>query len=463
MSDRNTGANSVENIHPVNLHQLQATTSSNVLLNSSPANISSHKRSASSTITLPPPPSAARFEQTLSADENASRKTAMSPRQAVNLNGAHNDSHQLINIPLPSTSSIQMSQLGITERTPKTITITIDEQTSPPPSYDSASPRLEETDNESDNDDASTPVLGDDEDSASGGKNGALMGSKQKWNTVPDDKKRALMAFGLLFLAGLSNDLVLAFIHERVPDYKPLPDLIFSYTPYVPFALTLSEMAMLFNTVMAITITLLNKHRWTLLKRLLLVSAMLYAGRAISMLVTQVPVADPKYYCSPKLNETSFTLVFERAISLVSGLGLSIGGKHVLCGDYIYSGHTVVLVHSYYIVRYYTPRRWWPLHTLSWLLALFGVSCLLLSRGHYTVDIVIAYWITSRLFIAYHTMCSIPALRHRTHANLMSKMCWFRLFLYMEKDVPCKVPLRFEWPLPWPRALVRSTSKTNMY
>jgi shingomyelin synthase len=225
----------------------------------------------------------------------------------------------------------------------------------------------------------------------------------------------------------------------------------------------MSEIAMLSNTIMAITITMLNKHRWTLLKRVLLISAMLYGGRAISMLVTQVPVADPKYYCSPKLNDTSVTLVLERAISLVSGLGLSIGGKHVLCGDYIYSGHTVVLVHGYYIVRYYTPRRWWPLHTLSWFLAVFGVVCLLLSRGHYTVDIVIAYWITSRLFIAYHTMCAIPALRHRTHVNLMSKMCWFRLFLYMEKDIPCKVPLRFEWPLPWPRALVRSTSKTNMY
>jgi shingomyelin synthase len=463
MSDKNTGASSVESIHPVNLHHLQATTSSNALLNSSPVSNSSHKRSASSTFVLPPP-LAARLEQALSADENIIRKTVMSPRQAGSLNGAQSSSHQLVDISIPSTSSIQMSQLGVTERVPKAIAITIDDQTSPPPSYDSASPRLDDTDdNESDNDDASTPVLGDDEDSASGGKNGALVGAKQKWNTVPDDKKRALMAFGLLFLAGLSNDLVLAFIHERVPDYKPLPDLMFSYMPYVPFALTLSELAMLCNTIMAITITMLNKHRWTLLKRLLLVSAMLYGGRAISMLVTQVPVADPKYYCSPKLNETSLTLVFERALSLVSGLGLSIGGKHVLCGDYIYSGHTVVLVHSYYIVRYYTPRRWWPLHTVSWLLALFGVVCLLLSRGHYTVDVVIAYWITSRLFIAYHTMCSIPALRHRTHANLMSKMCWFRLFLYMEKDVPCKVPLRFEWPLPWPRALVRSTSKTNMY
>jgi shingomyelin synthase len=85
---------------------------------------------------------------------------------------------------------------------------------------------------------------------------------------------------------------------------------------------------------------------------------MLYAGRAVSMVVTQVPVADPAYYCAPKMNSTSLLLVAERALSLVSGLGLSIGGKHVLCGDYIYSGHTVVLVHTYLVVSNYTPRRW---------------------------------------------------------------------------------------------------------
>jgi hypothetical protein len=32
---------------------------------------------------------------------------------------------------------------------------------------------------------------------------------------------------------------------------------------------------------------------------------MLYAGRAVSMVVTQVPVADPSYYCVPKLNSTT--------------------------------------------------------------------------------------------------------------------------------------------------------------
>lgn len=121
-------------------------------------------------------------------------------------------------------------------------------------------------------------------------------------------------------MAGLNNDIVLAFIHERVPAYAPLPDIVFDATTYMPAALHISEYAMLVNTVMAFTCTLLNKHRFTLLKRCVrrtahsacqcvyrffLISAMLYAGRAVSMMVTQVPVADPAYYCAPKMNITS--------------------------------------------------------------------------------------------------------------------------------------------------------------
>lgn len=48
---------------------------------------------------------------------------------------------------------------------------------------------------------------------------------------------------------------------------------------------------------------------------------MLYGGRAATMIVTQVPVADPKYYCAPKMNETTPLKVLERALSLVSGSG----------------------------------------------------------------------------------------------------------------------------------------------
>jgi len=35
----------------------------------------------------------------------------------------------------------------------------------------------------------------------------------------------------------------------------------------------------------------------------------------------------------------------------LSGMGLSINGKHVYCGDYIYSGHTMALVTAYLVIK----------------------------------------------------------------------------------------------------------------
>ena len=69
------------------------------------------------------------------------------------------------------------------------------------------------------------------------------------------------------------------------------------------------------------------------------------------MYVTVLPVASKTYFCSPKANNTSPLLVTKRVLQLISGFGLSINGKHTYCGDYIYSGHTVVLVLSYLIIK----------------------------------------------------------------------------------------------------------------
>ena len=56
------------------------------------------------------------------------------------------------------------------------------------------------------------------------------------------------------------------------------------------------------------------------------------------MFVTQVPIADANYYCSPKLepSERTFLVIAARAMKIVTGVGLKINGKHTLCGDYIY-------------------------------------------------------------------------------------------------------------------------------
>ena len=95
-------------------------------------------------------------------------------------------------------------------------------------------------------------------------------------------------------------------------------------------------------------------HRWIVFRRTFFILGILYLMRSITMFVTTLPVASRSYalnVCAPKANTTSILLIAKRAIQLMSGFGLSMNGQHVYCGDYMYSGHTVVLVSAYLIIK----------------------------------------------------------------------------------------------------------------
>ncbi|VDK76663.1 unnamed protein product [Onchocerca ochengi] len=237
--------------------------------------------------------------------------------------------------------------------------------------------------------------------------------SNSSADKFPRERCKAAISVGLLITAAICNDLVLSFIHEKVPQEPPLPDAIFAHTPYIPWALILSEYLMLASLTCMVALTIIHRHRWIILRRIAVITSLLYFGRCLTMLVTQVPIADPNYYCSPRLSGADYTLrnIVLRAMRIGSGAGLIINGKHTLCGDYIYSGHTVVLVITCLFITEYSPRRWKPLHFFSIMVSTAGVILLLISRAHYTIDVIISYWVTTRIFWTYHTLAAIPSLR----------------------------------------------------
>jgi len=69
------------------------------------------------------------------------------------------------------------------------------------------------------------------------------------------------------------------------------------------------------------------------------------------MAVTVLPKPDENFVCAPKANHTTVLIVLERFLKLVAGGGLTINGNYVYCGDYIYSGHTMILVTCYLVVH----------------------------------------------------------------------------------------------------------------
>ena len=76
-----------------------------------------------------------------------------------------------------------------------------------------------------------------------------------------------------------------------------------------------------------------------------------------------------------------------------------------------------------------SPRRWFLLHWLSFASVVTGILTLLFARGHYSIDVLIAYWITTRLWWIYHTMANNPKLMDPDNKhNYLTNIWWYYLF-----------------------------------
>ena len=84
-----------------------------------------------------------------------------------------------------------------------------------------------------------------------------------------------------------------------------------------------------------------------------------------------------------------------------------------------------------------------------------GILTLLFARGHYSIDVVLAYWVTTRIWWMYHTMANNPEFLSGDGAknNYLLNMWWMYIFRYFEGNVGRPLPKGFNFP--WPKRLTR--------
>ena len=81
---------------------------------------------------------------------------------------------------------------------------------------------------------------------------------------------------------------------------------------------------------------------------------------------------------------------------------------------------------------------------------------ILAAHEHYTIDVFIAFFLTSRLFLYYHSLAN-NAVLHSVSDRRLS--IWFPMFSYFERNIQCMVPNSFR--VPWPLSLIPLTDDDN--
>ncbi|VDK78000.1 unnamed protein product [Onchocerca ochengi] len=210
------------------------------------------------------------------------------------------------------------------------------------------------------------------------------------------------VAIIFLALAWFANEVALAWAHDRIPrgDVSPLPDLWFSLFP-------------------------------------------------------EVPVPSKKTYCAPKSNG-NLNIIISRILRTFWSAGIEQLRPRELCGDLIISGHTISLFMAALVLKQYCPKKFYYVAELSYRATFIAIPCILLARKHYTIDVVLAYCLTTRIFWTYH---SLSYSYHQGNFDQipLKQSIWASMVPYLEADAP--PPQHFENLWKWPSNCLRNFRK----
>lgn len=285
-----------------------------------------------------------------------------------------------------------------------------------------------------------------------------LSGRRGAANKFPSEKKKTLVALAWFAACLCLTCVFITLAHDRYPPYEtnhPLPDLLLENLKVQDWAFPCSEYCAMILSLVWYFIVVVHRHKWILLRRQFFIVGLLYLYRCVTMIVTNLPRAFNTYECAPKTDGT-FPAVIVRSLRIMVSAGLSTAGELHTCGDWVFSGHTCMLVSTYLFIHEYSPRKFWWLHWICGAAAFVGVVFILLGHDHYTLDCVVAYYVCTRIFWIYHEMAlslsSRSSSRRPSSNSYLQRVLWFRLFQYLECNVKGEIPRQYGWPFPWPRS-----------
>ncbi|KAI8997898.1 PAP2 superfamily C-terminal-domain-containing protein [Pilobolus umbonatus] len=145
--------------------------------------------------------------------------------------------------------------------------------------------------------------------------------------------------------------------------------------------------------------------RFIILRRWAFVMGIIYIFRGITLLVTTLP-SPLVVECRP--HEVELTGTFIERLFFVFKV---IDGSVLVCTDNIFSGHTSMMMTCVMIWRVHSRMKR-PFSWILYVMAAAGMIMIILTRYHYTVDVVLAIYITYTIWNIYLRYIQEAAMRY---------------------------------------------------
>lgn len=214
---------------------------------------------------------------------------------------------------------------------------------------------------------------------------------------------KLLVSILYLFVAHITMSVAVIVVNDRLPDrekHPPLPDIVLDNLPYKPWAAHAAEICLATEVLLWAVVVSIHKKSLVIVHRTFLVAGTMYWLRCICVLATSLPVPDVHKKCYP-FPDADVWDKLHRAFQFYTKFGLQMTGART-CGDYVFSGHTTVLTLLNLFINEYAPRSRCFIRGITWCLNISGIAFILLCRGHYTLDVIIAFYLTYQIFTTYH-------------------------------------------------------------
>uniref|UniRef100_A0A0N5ALY2 PAP2_C domain-containing protein n=1 Tax=Syphacia muris TaxID=451379 RepID=A0A0N5ALY2_9BILA len=223
--------------------------------------------------------------------------------------------------------------------------------------------------------------------------------------SAPHELHKIIFVIIFFLFAAFTNWAALAYIHDFV-GRKPLPDLVFHIIPQQVWALKVGDLIATFCSLSMLVLMALHKKRFIMFRRVFFI--------VVKLLLKEIKIFQNYEY--------------------FIGLFLQNIDQKMLCGDLLFSGHTLSMVISSLTIAYYLPKSLCYLRYIPTVLCWIGMMCMVISRTHYTVDVLFAYWLTTGFFCLYHAFCEIDTVRSR-RMSVLRQLWIFRVVSWLEENV----------------------------